>query len=118
MQAGCPHTDIRDQALLAAFRYLGLATSLHLADGATTGHGRLLEVEWASGRKLALRLDQGVSYWRAAPSNSRQACNFNLNPGEVELRGKQLAELAACRTLESSAAKRPRRPIFHLLLAP
>ncbi|MDP2787820.1 MAG: DEAD/DEAH box helicase [Pseudomonadota bacterium] len=92
--ADWPHTDIRDQMLLAAFRYLGLDASIHLADGATTGHGRLLEVEWASGRKLALRLDQGVSYWRAAPSNSRQACNFNLNPGEVELRGKQLAELA------------------------
>lgn len=91
--ADWPHTDIRDQALLAAFRYLGIDTSIHLADGATTGHGRLLEVEWASGRKLALRLDQGVSYWRAAPSNSRQACNFNMNPGEVELRGKQLAEL-------------------------
>lgn len=92
--ADWPHTDIRDQALLAALRYLGIDASIHLADGATTGHGRLLEVEWASGRKMALRLDQGVSYWRAAPSNSRQACNFNLNPCEVELRGKQLAELA------------------------
>lgn len=45
--------------------------------------------------QMTLRLDQGVSYWRAAPSNSHQACHFNLNPGEVELRGKQLAELAA-----------------------
>jgi len=92
--ADWPHTDIRDQALRAAFRYLGVDASIHLADGAATGHGRLLEVEWASGRKLTLRLDQGVSYWRAAHSNSRQACHFNLNPGEVELRGKQLAELA------------------------
>ncbi len=92
--ADWPHTDIRDQALLAAFRYLGLDASIHLADGATTGHGRILEVEWSSGRKLALRLDQGVSYWRAAHSNSRQACNFNLNAGEVEIRGKQLTELA------------------------
>jgi len=92
--ADWPHTDIRDQALLAAFRYLGIDTSIHLADGTTTGHGRLLEVEWASGRKLSLRLDQGVYYWRAAPSNSRQACHSNLNAGEIELRGKQLAELA------------------------
>lgn len=89
-----PEMNVRNQVLDATFRYAGIDVSIQLADAATTGHGRLLEVEWSSGRKLTLRLDQGVSYWRAAHSNNRQACYFNLNAGETDLRGKLLAELA------------------------
>jgi len=88
------HVDTRDQVLLAAFRHLGIDATIHLADAATTGHGRILEVTWTSGRRLTLRLDQGVSYWRAVPDNSRQDCKFDLRPGEVEQRGRKLAELA------------------------
>ncbi len=85
--------NVRHQVLEATFRYLGIDAFIQLADTATTGHGRLLVVEWSSGRKLTLRLDQGVSYWRAAHSNSRQACYFNLSAGDADMRGKQLAEL-------------------------
>ena len=88
-----PEMNVRHQVLEATFRYLGIDAFIQLADTATTGHGRLLEVEWSSGRKLTLRLDQGVSYWRAAHSNSRQACYFNLSAGDADMRGKQLAEL-------------------------
>lgn len=88
-----PEMNVRHQVVEATFRYLGIDAFIQLADTATTGHGRLLEVEWSSGRKLTLRLDQGVSYWRAARSNGRQACYFNLGPGDTDRRGKQLAEL-------------------------
>ncbi|MGE0810724.1 MAG: DEAD/DEAH box helicase [Immundisolibacter sp.] len=85
--------NIREQVLEATFRYLGIDIVVQVADGATTGHGRLLDVEWSSGKKVTLRLDQGVSYWRAARSNSRQACYFRFDAGEADVRGRQLAEL-------------------------
>lgn len=88
-----PDTNDRDRVLVETFRYVGIEALVQLADGSTAGHGRLLEVEWSSGRKLTLRLDQGVSYWRADHSNGRQACYFNLNAGDSETQGKLLAEL-------------------------
>ncbi|MGK2870735.1 MAG: DEAD/DEAH box helicase [Alphaproteobacteria bacterium] len=92
--ADWPEMDVRDQVLEATFRHLGIDALIQLATTASTGHGRLLEVEWSTGRKLTLRLDQGVSYWRAARSNGRQACYFDLSAGDTGSQGKQLARLA------------------------
>ena len=52
---------LRDEALKATFGYLGIDANVELADTSTTGHSRILELEWSSGKKLTLRLDQGVS---------------------------------------------------------
>ncbi|MDR1063830.1 MAG: DEAD/DEAH box helicase, partial [Azoarcus sp.] len=88
-----PEMNIRDQVLEATLHYQGIDASIQQADTAITGHGRLLEVEWSSGKKLTVRFDQGVSYWRAH-SNNRYACHFDLSAGNADMRGKQLAELA------------------------
>jgi ATP-dependent helicase YprA (DUF1998 family) len=85
--------NVRDQVLEATFRYQGIDASVQLADTTTTGHGRSLKVKWSSGKKLTVRFDQGVSYWRAH-ANSRNACYFDLGAGNADMRGKQLAELA------------------------
>lgn len=85
--------NVRDQVVQATFDYIGMGTLISAGDGGTTGHGRLLEVGFASGKKLTLRLDQGVSYWRSSPSNSRQASYFDLNTGDPELQGAYLAKL-------------------------
>lgn len=85
---------MRDQVLRAAFRYLGIETDLQIADTASTGHGRVLDVEWSSGRRLTLRLDQGVSYWRAAMTHHRSASHFDLNVDAPELQAHKLVELS------------------------
>jgi hypothetical protein len=89
--ADWPITQQRDRVLRATFQYLGIEAAIQLAESGHTGHGRLLEITWASGKKLAVRLDQGVSYWRAA--YSRQAGHFDLNSGDADVQGKYLAEL-------------------------
>ena len=85
--------DLRDQVMRAAFNELGFVTRLRVGDTATTSHGRLLEVDWSSGKRLTLRLDQGVSYWRAATVGNRVVGNFDLNSQPAAAQGKQLALL-------------------------
>jgi hypothetical protein len=85
--------DLRDQTFIETFNHLGIEATIQLADSSETGHGRLMEINFSSGKKLTIRLDQGVSYWRAAHTNSRQNCSFNLLDEDVQLQGKRLAEL-------------------------
>ena len=86
--------SVRDQVLAATFHYQGIDAVVQLADNASTGHGRLLEIKWSSGKTLTVRLDQGVSYWRSAHSNTRQDNDLNLNNETIESQAKHLAELA------------------------
>ncbi len=86
-------TVVRDENLKSTFEYVGIEATVSSVDSATTSHGRLLEVEFASGRMLTLRFDQGVSYWRSAYSNNRHACYFDLNEGAFDQQGTRLAEL-------------------------
>lgn len=86
-------TSVRDRVLVEAFRYAGIEAALQLAESSGASHGRLLEVDWSSGSKLTVRLDQGISYWRAAHSNRRQACAFDLYTGDAEVQAELLAKL-------------------------
>ena len=54
----------------------------------------MLELEWSSGKKYTLRLDQGVSYWRASYSNSRQSTYFDNSDDDFVEIGRHLAELS------------------------
>ena len=85
--------SVRDQVLAATFHYQGIDAVMQLADNASTGHGRLLEIKWSSGKTLTVRFDQGVSYWRSAHSNTRQDNDLNLNNETIESQAKHLAEL-------------------------
>ncbi len=85
---------IRDQTLIETFRYQGIEASVQLALNSETGHGRVMEITCSSGINLTLRLDQGVSYWRAAHTNSRQVCSFDFRVADAHVQGKRLAELA------------------------
>ncbi|MDI6749483.1 MAG: DEAD/DEAH box helicase [Rhodocyclaceae bacterium] len=85
---------LRDQALKATFSYLGIDAEVEIADISTTGHSRILELEWSSGKKHTLRLDQGVSYWRASNANSRQETYFDTSDNNFDEIGKHLAEIS------------------------
>ena len=83
----------RDAVLTASFAYAGMNARLKIGDTTETGHGRTLEVEWASGTKIGIRLDQGVSYWRAAASNPRDASYFSFQRVSNETQAERVADL-------------------------
>jgi hypothetical protein len=85
---------MRDQTLIETFRHQGIGVSIQLAHSSETGHGRVMEIGFSSGKSLTLRLDQGVSYWRSAHTNSRPACSFDFRIADAQVQGKRLAELA------------------------
>lgn len=60
-----PDFGARDQALHDAFDYLGIKAEVVTRRRHETGHGRVLVLDWSDGTRLSLRLDQGLSYWRA-----------------------------------------------------
>lgn len=57
--------NIRDEVIKSTFDYFGIEASVLSTEKSSTQHSRLLEVVFDSGEQLSLRLDQGVSYWRA-----------------------------------------------------
>lgn len=66
--ADWPDFQLRDQVIMELFEKLSLNVELQVASKAEVQHGRLLEVNFINGKQLKLRLDQGVSYWRAVSS--------------------------------------------------
>lgn len=84
---------IRDQAVVYAFSHNEIDASLHGVDKVATKHGRLLEIDFDSGSRLSLRLDQGVSYWRAYSGRGQRAtCHFDFDLDSVE-QGRRIAQL-------------------------
>jgi hypothetical protein len=86
--------SLRDRALRAAFKSIGITACVEIAEAATTGHSRLLEIEWSSGMRSTLRFDQGISYWRAAHSNKPHDTYFNTGNSDSDEAGKKLAGLS------------------------
>lgn len=86
-------TAMRDEVMKATLDYIGIESSITAANAALTGHGRLFEVGFSSGKTLTLRFDQGVSYWRASHSNSRHVCYFNVGEVGSAAQGARLAEI-------------------------
>lgn len=82
--ADLPDIQLRDQVAAHARQYLGVDVELQVAGKAETQHGRLLEVDFNSGRRLTVRLDQGVSSWRAVASGQGGRASlmfdFGLDP--------------------------------------
>lgn len=72
----------RDQVLCGTLDCVGINASVNAADRKHLQHGRLLEVDFETGQRLSLRLDQGVGYWRV-PSNGMvnyRATEFEFAP--------------------------------------
>ncbi len=91
--ADWPDTYVRDLVLGSLLRIRGVDSAVTMLDLSTLGHGRALEVTWSSGKRLTVRFDQGVSYWRAAQSNLRAAYAFNVHSGDVKEQARQLAQI-------------------------
>ena len=73
----------------------GIGAELHgqFNDDRRQAHARLLEVCFASGQKLRLRLDQGISYWRVSRSADYRSRTFSF--AEADAKQQALALLRA-----------------------
>jgi len=86
--------QLRDQVVAHALKYLGVDVELQVTGKAATQHGRVLEVDFNSGRRLTVRLDQGVSYWRAiaAGQGARASLMFDFGLAPED-QGARVAEM-------------------------
>lgn len=86
-----PDMASRDGAITHALDYNGMNAVIRAVDKRKSQHGRTLEVEFSSKHTLTIRLDQGVSYWRA--SNSNRGKFFDFEEPNLSIQGKRIAEL-------------------------
>lgn len=92
--ADWPDIKLRDQVFAQALQYLGVDLELQVTERATTQHGRVLEVDFNSGRRLTVRLDQGVSYWRAVATGKGGRASLMFDFGlDPEDQGARVAEM-------------------------
>ena len=89
-----PDLDVRNAAIQSAFEYNGMEGGVKSVDKLKSLHGRVLTIAFLSGQLLTVRLDQGVSYWRAVSSRYDRPY-FNFMESDSFVQGEEIANLAA-----------------------
>jgi Lhr-like helicase len=72
-------TETRTTVIQQLFANLGIQVDIEFESLPDAPHGRLLDIEFASGKHLRIRLDQGVSYWRVARSSKYRERVFDFS---------------------------------------
>jgi DEAD/DEAH box helicase domain-containing protein len=67
-----------------------MSATLSLFETYQIEHGRILDIELANGKRLTVRLDQGVGYWHVSPSTNRRVGDFNFYNDPVQQASKLL----------------------------
>ena len=57
---------------------MGIPATLNLSERYEMEHGRSMGIELSTGKRLTIRLDQGVGYWQVPRSTNRQLGYFNF----------------------------------------
>lgn len=91
--ANWPDTSVRDGVLQSMLGQVGTRAALKLFAKHEMEHGRVLDVDLASGKRISIRFDQGVGYWHIPRSTNRQLGYFNFNNTDLEQQSSQLREL-------------------------
>lgn len=73
-----PDTAVRDEVLKSMLQPMGIPSTLTLSERYEMEHGRSMDIELATGKRLTIRLDQGVGYWQVPRSTNRQLGYFNF----------------------------------------
>lgn len=76
----------RDRITQLIFEHSDIALTVRIGSKSEVGHGRILELEFSSGKKLFIRLDQGVSFWKPAWAVSSSIIAYNFNAPEMQQR--------------------------------
>src|SRR6266850_4971331 len=94
--ADWPDSQMRDAVATQSFRSASARVKWVVADKLGVQHGRSLVILFSSGKRLGLRLDQGVSYWRV-PSQSQSAkrfsSRFEFAHSTIEAQANQVTEM-------------------------
>lgn len=91
-----PEMTTRDAVVTESFGYLGLPSTLEAPNKFLVQHGRVLEVRFSDCKVLTIRMDQGVSYWRAATtSNARKVATwFDFTKASIDDQVKSVVEMS------------------------
>ena len=81
---------IRIEVIKTLFADIGMVLNDQFNEGRRQAHARLLEVYFASGRKLRLRLDQSISYWRVSRSADYRSKTFNFTKTDAKQQAEAL----------------------------
>lgn len=92
---------IRDNVIQSALDFNGIEGKVTSVDKQKSLHGRVLTITFLSGHILTVRLDQGVSYWRAVSSRFDKRPQFNFREPQTNIQGEEIARLAI--DIEASA---------------
>lgn len=74
---------MRDGVLKTIFKNIGLDAHINLLESGQAAHGRLMKIGFASGSKLIIRFDQGVSYWRITKTTPYNQRTFDFKQQKV-----------------------------------
>ena len=89
-------TNERNDVAKLAFKSVGFKTKIEGKDNINVKHSRTLEIEFSNRKKLTIRLDQGVGYWRnntGTPFARRFNNAFNFHESDMEIQAKRVANM-------------------------
>lgn len=71
----------RDRIAQLIFEQADIDFEIKVGSKSQVGHGRIIEIKFSSGKKLIVRFDQGVSFWKQdwAPSSEMISYNFRVS---------------------------------------
>ena len=84
---------IRDNAIQSALDFNGIEGEVKPVDKLSSLHGRALTIAFSCGRILTVRLDQGVSYWRAVSTRQGLRPYFDFRESGASILGEEVAGL-------------------------
>ncbi len=80
----------RNRITKLLFDHAGVNFLITAGSKSDVGHGRIMEFTFSSGKKLFVRLDQGVSFWKTAWASSSDMIAYNFNASDISQRDRLL----------------------------
>jgi hypothetical protein len=91
--ADWPDSNTRDQVLRLMLQGTAAAVTVETHEKSALEHSRVMEVEFSTGRRLTIRFDQGVGYWRVPHSTHRNLNSFNFSTNDLAQQCSRLTGL-------------------------
>jgi len=76
--------EVRAEVIQTLFSEVGMRPQVQLDSRQNLAHGRLLDFVFASGKRLRIRFDQGVSYWRVSRSADYSNKSFDFTKDAIQ----------------------------------
>ena len=73
----------RDRIAQLIFEQADIDFEIKVGSKSQVGHGRIMELKFSSGKKLVIRFDQGVSFWKQDWAPSSEMISYNFRASEI-----------------------------------